>query len=253
VDWLKRNLDTVIAPIGLAGVYAFFIYSSEAGPVPEAMAGMFFVALIAMWYWVRRLRVHAAASRLAAIGRPDELLALVSREVPRRLTHGTRAPMHVFGAMAHNMLGDFAAARRSLDEAGIVPGGKSMRAWQFMWAAADIHARAAQGDVAGAKKTFAAAMAPMRTFASGGVELMAIEAEARIKLAEGDAAGARELIAPIVKDMRLGSGARGQLHALLAEAAAKAGDDEAAATHRAEAKKLAPRCVVPAAVAVASA
>jgi hypothetical protein len=151
--------------------------------------------------------------------------------------------------MAHNMLGDFAAARAALDKAGIVPGGKRMRAWQFMWAAADIHARAAQGDVAGAKKTYAAAITPMRTFASGGVELVAIEAEARIKLAEGDAAGARELIAPLVKDVRLGPGARGQLHALLAEAAAKAGDADAAATHRAEAKKLAPRVVMDAAAA----
>jgi hypothetical protein len=251
VGWFKRHLDTVIAPLGLAGVYAFFIYASEAGPLPEALAGFFFVALITMWYWVRRLRVHAAASRLAAIGRPDELLALCEREAPLRKTHGTRAPVYVFEAMAHNMLGDFAAARGALDKAGIVPGGKTMRAWQFMWAAADIHARTGLGDVAGAKKTYAAAIAPMRTFASGGVELVAIEAEARIKLAEGDAVGARDLVAPIVKDMRLGSGARGQLHALLAQAAAKAGDADAAATHRAEAKKLAPRCVVPDAAAAA--
>jgi len=253
MNWFRRNIDTVIAPIGLATVYAWFIYTSQAGRIAEVMSGMFFVALIWMWFWMRRLRVHAGASRLAAIGRPDELLAMVDKELARRITHGTRAPMHVFAAMAHNMKGDPAAARKSLEASGITPGGKYQRSWQFLWAAADIHARTALGDVEGAKKTYAKAIAPMRAMAMSGVELVALEAEARIKLAEGDAASARKLVAPLVKDVRLGPGARGQLHALLAQAATKAGDSEAAATHLAEARKLAPQCVAPAESAVASA
>lgn len=244
MGWFWRNFDTWIAPFGLATVYAVFIWSSKPGAVAQVVAAMFFVSLIAMWFWIRRLRVHAGASRLAAIGRPDELLAMVATELPRRITHGTRAPMHVFAAMAHNMLGDFAAARRSLDEAGITPGDKRNRSWQFLWGAADVHTRSAVGDVEGAKKTFAKTIAPMRPM-SGGIELIACEAEARIALAEGDPAAARERLAPMVKDVRLGPGARGQLHALLAQAAEQAGDAEAATTHRAEAKKLLPH-VVPA-------
>lgn len=243
MGWFWRNFDMWIAPLGLATVYAIFIWSSEPSRIAEVIAIMFFIAIIAMWFWIRRLRVHAGASRLAAIGRPDELLALVARELPRRLTQGTRAPIHVFAAMAHNMLGQHVAARQSLDDAAIVPGGKQQRGWQFLWSAADVHARAAQGDLEGAKKTFAKGIAPMRPMA-GGIELVALEAEARIKLAEGDAAGARELLAPLVKDVRLGPGARGQLHALLAKAAQAAGDDAAAATHLAEARRLAPQCVV---------
>jgi hypothetical protein len=253
MKWLWRNLDTVVAPFGLAAVYAWFIYTSKAGPIPEAMAGMFFVALIGLWFWMRRLRVHAGASRLAAIGRPDELLAMVERELPRRLTHGTRAPLHVFAAMAHNLRGDHAAARASLEESGIKLGDRRNRSWQFLWAAADIHARTALGDVAGAKKSFAKGIAPMRPMATSGVELVVVEAEARIKLAEGDAEGARAMITPLVKDIRLGPGARAQMHALLAEAADKAGDGEAAATHRDEARKLAPFAPKLAAAAVASA
>lgn len=253
MGWFLRNFDMWIAPIGLATVYAIFIWSSEPSRIAEVIAGMFFVAIIAMWFWMRRLRVHAGASRLAAIGRPDELLAMVDKELARRITHGTRAPMHVFAAMAHNMKGDYAAARKALDEAGITPGDRRDRAWQFLWGAADIHARAAQGDIEGAKKTFAKAIAPMRPMATSGIELVALEAEARIKLAEGDGAGARELVTPLVKDVRLGPGARGQLHALLAQAATKAGDREAAAQHLAEARKLAPQCVAAAESAVASA
>lgn len=246
MGWFWRNFDMWIAPLGLAAVYAIFIWSSEPSRIAEVIAIMFFIAIIGMWFWVRRLRVHAGASRLAAIGRPDELLAMVDKELARRITHGTRAPMHVFAAMAHNMKGDHAAARRSLEAAGITPGSRQQRGWQFLWAAADIHARAALGDVEGAKKTFAKGITPMRPMAPGGIELVALEAEARIKLAEGDAAGARELVAPLVKDVRLGPGARGQLHALLAQAATKAGDSDAAATHLAEARKLAPQCVAPA-------
>jgi hypothetical protein len=244
VGWFSRYFDTWIAPIGLATVYAVFIWSSESNRMIDIISGMFFVGIIAVWFWVRRLRVHGSASRLAAIGRPDELIALVQKELPRRLTHGTRAPMHVFAAMAHNLLGDFAAARRSLDDAGIVPGERRNRSWQFLWASADVHTRTATGDIEGAKKTYAKAIATMRPM-GGGIELVAAEAEARIKLAEGDAAGARELIGPLVKDVRLGPGARGQLHALLALAADKAGDAAAAETHRAEAKKLVPRVAAP--------
>jgi hypothetical protein len=252
MGWFGRNFDTWIAPIGLATVYAVFIWSSQSTPLIDVIAGMFFVGIITMWFWMRRLRIHGSASRFAAIGRPDELLALVAKELPRRLTHGTRAPMHVFGAMAHNMLGDYAAARKSLDASGIKAGGRDLRGWQFIWAAADIHARTAQGDVEGAKKTYAKGIAPMRPMATSGVELVALEAEARIKLAEGDAAGARDLVAPLVKDVRLGPGARAQLHAFLAQAAEKAGDAEAATTHRAEARKLAPHATLGAASAVAS-
>jgi hypothetical protein len=242
VGWFWRNFDMWIAPFALATVYAIFIWSSEPSRIAEIIAILFFIAIIAMWFWIRRLRVHAGASRLAAIGRPDELLALVARELPRRLTNGTRAPMHVFAAMARNMLGQHVAARQSLDDSGILPGSRQQRSWQFLWAAADIHARTGQGDVAGAKRTYEQGIAPMRAMGAG-VELVAIECEARIKLADGDPDGARDLLVPLVKEVRLGPGARGQLHALLAKAAQAGGDTDAAATHAAEARKLAPHCV----------
>jgi hypothetical protein len=224
--WLRKYLDTVIAPLALAGLYAWLMYNSQASRLAAVVAAMFFVAIIMLWFGVRRLRIHASASRLAAIDRPDELLELVERELPVRLTAGTRAPMHVFAAMAHNLKGDAAAARRSLDVAGIVPGSKALRSWQFLWAAADIHARTAIGDLAGARATFAKGIAPLRPMASGGIELVIIEAEARIKLAAGDGHGARDLLAPLLKDVRLGPGARAQLKVLSDKAAAAAGDAE---------------------------
>ncbi len=248
--WLQRHGESVIAPVVLASLYAVLMLTSQAGRTAEIVAAMFFVAIIGLYFGVRRLRVHASASRLAAIGRPDQLLELVARELPRRLTAGTRAPIHVFAAMAHNLLGEFAAARRSLDDAGIVPGTKALRSWQFLWAVADVHTRTASGDAEGARRTYARAIQPFRGIAVGGVELMAIEADARIRLADGKAAEARELVAPMVKDIRLGPAARGQLHALISRAAAAAGDDAAATAHADQARALAPRCAL---VAVAPA
>ncbi len=242
--WLRLHGEAWLAPFALAGLYAALVLNSAAGRTAQVVAAMFFVALILLWFGVRRLRVHAAASRLAAIGQPDELLALVERELPRRLTAGTRAPLHVFAAMAHNLRGAPAAARRALDAAGIVPGGKALRSWQFLWATADVHARCTTGDLAGARTTFARAIEPMNRVGSGGVELMAMEALARIRLAEGEPATARELVAPMVKDVRLGPAARGQLHALLAQIAAAAGDEAEAADHAARARALAPRCAL---------
>lgn len=240
---IRRHAETVVAPLALASLYAALMLTSGAGGTSQVIAAMFFVFVFGLYVAFRRLRVHAAASRLVAIGRPDELTKLVERELPRRMTSGTRAPLHVFAAMGHNLAGDFAAARRSLDESGIRLGKKELQSWQLLWAAADIHARTATGDLAGARASYARTVEPYSSRpSSGGIELIAIECEARIKLAEGNPVRARELIAPLAKDIRLGPAARAQIHAILAEAAAAEGDLETAATQAAKARELAPKC-----------
>jgi len=243
MGWIKRHFETVLAPVLVAGLYAALVLSAGAGTTAQVVAAMFFLVVLALWLSFRRLRVHAAASRLAAIGDPDGLLKLVERELPRRLVPATRTPLYIFRAMGHNLRGDWAEARRALDAADIKPGQRASRSWHLLWAAADIHTRTATGDAAGARVSYDKLVAPFRKLIPGaGVELIALECEARLALVDGDPAGARERIAPLVKDIRLGSAARGQLYALLAEAATAEGDDAAAAEHAAAARKLAPRC-----------
>jgi hypothetical protein len=246
LSFIRRHAETVVAPLAVASLYAALIITSEAGESAQVIAALFFFCVLGLWVGFRRLRVHAAASRLVAIGRPDEMAKLVEREVPRRWTTGTRAPLHVFAAMGHNLAGEYEAAKTSLATSGIRLGAKEHQSWQLLWAAADIHARTALGDVAGAKASYARTVAPHRALPmTGGVELVAIECEARIALAEGDAARARELVTPMTKDIRLGPGARAQLHALLAQALAAEGNAADAAVQAAKARDLAPRCTFP--------
>lgn len=241
---IRRHAETVVAPVAVALLYAALILSSGAGKTSQVIAAMFFVVVLGLWIAFRRLRVHAAASRLVAIGRPDELEKLVERELPRRWTPGTRAPLRVFAAMGRNLEGKFAEARAELDKAGIRLGSKDSPGWQLLWAAADVHARTGMGDLAGAKASFAKGIAPhLRGAMTGPVQLLVEECQARIALAEGDARRARELVAPMTKDIRLGPAARAQAHALLAEALAAEGDAEGAAAQAAKARELAPRCV----------
>lgn len=241
---IRKHAETVAAPLLTAGLYAALILSSGAGGPSQAIAALFFVVVLGLWIAFRRLRVHAAASRLVAIGRPDEVAKLVEREVPRRWTSATKAPLHVFAAMGHNLAGEHEQARQALVTSGIKLGGKDLKGWQVLAAAADIHARTAMGDVKGAKESYArgiatAAMMP----GSGIVALLASEAEARIALADGDPARARELVAPMAKDIRLGPAARAQVHAIMAQALAAEGDAEGAQAQAAKARALAPKCV----------
>lgn len=243
---IRKHAETVVAPLAVAGLYAALIITSGAGQTSQVIAALFFVVVLALWIAFRRLRVHAAASRWVAIGRPDELQKLVEREVPRRWTAGTKAPLHVFEAMGHNLAGEPAKARKALERSGIRLGSKQLQSWQVLAAAADIHARTMLGDVKGAKESFVRGIATQRILpGSGIVSLLAAECEARIALAEGDTARAKELVAPMVKDIRLGPAARAQVHALMALALAKEGDDEGAKAQAAKARELAPRCVFP--------
>ncbi len=243
---IRKHAETVVAPILVAGLYAALIITSGAGKTSRVVAALFMVVVLALWIAFRRLRVHAAASRWVAIGRPDELQKLVEREVPRRWTAGTRAPLHVFEAMGHNLAGEPEKAKQALARAGIRLGSKQLQGWQVLAAAADIHARTMLGDVKGAKDSYARGIATQRILPGSGIlTLLAAECTARIALAEGDTARVKELVEPMTKDIRFGPAARAQVHALMAMALAREGDDEGARTHAAKARDLAPRCVFP--------
>ncbi len=240
--WLRRHGESLLIPIVGAALYAALVFTSGAGAIAEAVAALFFVAVLFIYLGLRRLRVHASASRLASIGDPDKLLELVARELPRRLVPATRMPLYIFQAMAHNLRRDWTGARASLDAAEVRANQRSTRSWHLLWAAADIHTRTGAGDSAGARRTYQKVVEPFRRLIpAAGVELIAVECEARIALAEGNPARARALVMPLVKDVRLGEGARAQLHAIAAEAAATEGDAAAASEHAAFARKLAPK------------
>jgi hypothetical protein len=243
--WLRYWGDAVIVPIALMLLFLTFVWSTNAGGVAQVVAALFMFAVVGLWLGFRRLRVHASASRLAAIGDPAGLLALADEELGRRLRSTSPAGLQVYRAIAHNLAGRPAEARLALDASGIRPGDRGTASWHLLWASAEIDARTRLGEVAAARATFDRVVARYpRTVGAGGLDVIAAECEARVRLAEGDAAGARTLVAPYLKDIRLGPGARAQLFAIVAGCERALGDDAAAATAAAKARELAPQCVL---------
>ncbi|HVV83197.1 MAG TPA: hypothetical protein VHE35_08955, partial [Kofleriaceae bacterium] len=181
--WILRYGETVLMPLFLVGIYLWFLQTSEAKGLARVIAAVFGLGVIMLWFGFRRLKVHAQASRLAGVGDPDGLLALVEGELPRCLTEGSRRPLHVHAAIAHNLKGDFPAARRELDASGLLAArGRRGRGWLALAAATDVTTRSEQHDLEGAKASYQrlvpfAAVAPL-----GGMELMARECEARLRL-----------------------------------------------------------------------
>lgn len=241
--WLRRHGDAIVVPVALIIVYAVFISTANANRPAQILAVCFLFVVLFLWMTFRRLRVHATAARLAAVGEPEQLLALADEELRTRWLHGGDVALHIYRAMAHNLAGRTDEARKALDAAGVKPGDRRTRNWALLWAAADIDTRTRQGDAAGARATFDRMIVPFARFVpSRGVGLIADECEARVKLAEGDAAGARALVAPLVKDIRLGPAARAALHAIQAACDRKLGDEAAAKAAADKARSLAPKC-----------
>ena len=242
---LAKYAETVIMPVFLVAVYAAFILTSNAKGAARVLALSFLVLVLLIWFGFRRLKLHAQASRLAGVGDPDGLLAHVERELPRCMTEGGRRPLYIHAAIAHNLRGDFAAARKALDQSKYLEPTRSRRGrgWQGLAAATDVVTRTEQGDLAGARKSYERGVAPIAALAPyGGMDLVARECLARLELLEGDPGAARALVAPLVKNIRLSDATRAQVHALLARAARALGEPVEAADHAAKARALAPRC-----------
>lgn len=241
--WLIYWGDAVLVPLALVAVYGVFVITADATGVAQVLAAVFLTVVLGLWFAFRRLRVHAVAARLAAIGEPTELLALADQELARRWLRGGDGALHLYRALAHNLAGRPAEARAALDASGIKSDGAGAGGLRLLWASAEIDTRTRQGDAAAARAVFDRVVARHpRTVGAGGLDVLIAECEARILLAEGDPAGARALVTPHVKDIRLGPAARAQLHALLAACARADGDAEAAAAATAKAAALAPAC-----------
>ena len=242
--FIMRYGETVLVPIALTLIYISFVITAEAHGPSLVVAIGFFLFVMFLWFTFRRLKLHAQASRLAGVGDPEGLLALVARELPRAITEAGRRPLYVHAAVAHNLRRDFAAARRELDRSGFLKArGRHGRGWIALASATDVTTRSEQGDLIGARASYERGVVPFVAMAPfGGMELVARECEARLRLGDGDAAGARTLLTPLIKNIRLSDATRAQVHALLSRAAAGLDEPAVAAEHAAKARALAPQC-----------
>jgi hypothetical protein len=236
-------LDTWIVPGLLVATYIILIGTSDMPPWVAVMTLVMLGGVVALWLAFRELRLQAALSRLAAIGEPDELLALVERALGARMFERGKVALHVYAGIAHRLKGDDAAAERALDQAELarLPAG-SRRTWTVIAGAQRVALAARAGNAADARAIYDADVAPVRAPGTAGPGALAVadEALAWVLVAEGKRAEARPLAEKLSKDVRLGAATRATAKHLLGRCAEP--DDAAAAQAAyAEAAALAPR------------
>ncbi len=232
--------DGVVIPLIIAAAFALLFIEGQ----PKGVAAIMFIlataVMIGLWNLMRELRAHASATRFAAIGEADELIAFAKEEIERRYTDRSRAPFWVYLALGHQLRGDPDAASGALDTAEEF---RSLKpAWRLLAATARVGLLVERGDAAGARAYYEQRIAtPAQRMSGPGVRLLAAESEARVRFAEGDVAGARPMFEKMCGDIRLGPSTRALAHWYAARCAETAGDAEAATRHFADAAKLAPK------------
>jgi len=244
-----RALDTWIIPGVLILTWLMLIATSDVGGIAAVFTLFAFGMVMVLWATYRELRVHAAASRLAAQGQPDELIALAEGEIARRWFPRSRVPFHIYASIAHQLRGDWDEARRALAAADLRRlGGRSQRSWGILHAAQRINVLAEAGDAAEARRVLEQDLLPAIRFVPGaGARVIADEAEARVLLAEGRRDAALPTYEKLAKDIRLGPATRALCRYHAAQCL-EAIEPEAAREAYADAARLAPQTWLAAAV-----
>jgi len=254
VKRLVRLADVLAVPVVMGLAYGLLTLEGRPAELPEILIFIAFASVVGIWTLVRALRTHAIASRLAAVGDADELVAFAEAELGRRLTARSKAPFYIYLGLGHYLRGEWDEATAALDRCRLA---RVRPAWRLLAASTRLGVLVERGDGPGARAVYDRDVAPAAARMAGpGARLLAVEAEARVKLVEGDHAAAAPMFARMSGDVRLGPATRATAHLHAARCAEAAGDVEAAAHHRADAAHLAPGTFVarpPAADAAAAA
>lgn len=236
---LFKLVDSYLIPIILLSTWLLMFASAKLRGLPAIAALLAFGVVVVLWASYRELRAHAAASRHAAQGEPEELLALADAQLARRWTVRSRIPFHLYRSIAHHLRGDRAAARDALDAADLSRiHTKAGRSWRILHAAQRIALLADTGDAAEARRILERELQPQLRFVPGaGADVIATEAEARVLVAEGRPADALPRLERLARDVRLGPAPRAVAHLLRARCL----PEPAASEARADAARLAPK------------
>lgn len=243
-------LDRYLVPVVLTLTYLAFVVTAEMAALPALVTLFVFAFVLLLWSVFRELRIHADASRLAANGEPEALLALADRELGRRILAKSAVPFFIYRSLAYQLRGDWAAAEQALAETRLDKlGSKTRRLWALLHAEQRVSLLARAGDAAAARVVLEGVMAEYLRFVPGaGAQVIGREAEARVLFAEGKLDDARTSFEALAMDIRLGPAIRAQCHHFIARCV-QASDPVAARAAFAEAARLAPKTWMGAAAA----
>lgn len=228
-----------------AAAYGVLVAASEASNTVKVIILIAFALGFLLWSTARELRVHASASRLGAIGEPDELIELADKQLARRRAARRRVPFYIYKALAYSMKSEWDEATKILE--GIDFGslrGNARRTWQFLYYNNLLACRLFTGRTEDARAIYEEHVAPFaETVKSPGTELTARESRAKVLFFEGEHDEAAEIFSDLTNEIRIAQASRALYHHFLAAIAGEKGDTDTAARHRAEADELAPNVV----------
>jgi tetratricopeptide (TPR) repeat protein len=235
--------DGIVIPLVIVAAFALLFIEGQPRGVAAVMFAIATAVMIGLWNLMRELRAHASATRAAAVGEPDELIAIAKEQLGRRYTQRSRAPFYVYLALGREQRGEWDEAIAALDEAAAYRALKP--AWKLLAACARTGVLVERGDTAGARAIYDKDVMSAAARLSGpGAKLLVVEAEARVRFAEGDVAGSAPLFKRMSSDIRLGPATRAIAHWYAGRCAERADDPDAATRHYESAAKLAPKTFV---------
>jgi hypothetical protein len=239
-------------PVFLILIFGALISTSDAPPAGIAATFLGLGMVLLLWGVFREYSTHAEISRAISIGDGAAALALAEAQLARRSAR-RRGPFLVYRALAHELLGNWAAIEQDLAEAKpeLMRGTGGGASWQHIaqclriaaWCEQSLAARTSPEQkkalLARARQTYDADVASHAAAASLG-SIVATLALGRLRFAEGDLAGAKRELLPLPKNIRLGPAQRAIASHYLARIAGAEGDEAAAAKLVAQAAALTP-------------
>lgn len=210
MNTLFRLVDRWVVPFVLGLTWVLLIATSDVSGVAVVATLFGFAIVVVLYAAYKELRVHAAASRHAAQGDPDELLALAEREIASRWLPRSKVPFHIYRSIALQQKGQLDEARVALTAADLDRlGGRSRRSWGILHAAQRINLLTEAGDAAAAREVLERDLEPHLRYVPGaGAEVIGAEARARVLYAEGKLDEALPIFERLGKDVRLGPSTR---------------------------------------------
>jgi len=231
VNRIFRIVDSWLVPGVLIVTWVLMYVTSNVHGIAAVVTLGAFAIVVALWATYRELRVHAAASRHAAQGEPDELIALAERELGRRWRARGRVPFHLYLAIGHQQRGEWSDARAALASPDLARAGGG---WARLLLVQRIAVLAQAGDVREARRLLDQQVKP------AGPSILAREAEARVLIGEGRLDEALALLQELAKDMRIGPAMRATTRWLASRCLADR-DPAAARASLEDARRIAPK------------
>lgn len=225
----------------VAGGCGLYLSQSDAGTGTKVVIGLVCMGGLILWFTVRNLRLHTTVNRLAALGRPEEMLEVVEAELATSRSAQVQVPFSVYKATALSMQGKWAEALELLER--VAPAriiGAPGRTWRFLHANQRMTCLAFVGRVEEAETVMTE---ELEAFAiavrSPATQVIVDEARAKLAFFKERYDESRERFAKLLSDQRIMPSSQAMYHYFLARIAEASGSGDAA-EHRARAAELAP-------------